>query len=53
MYSIPYNTYRISQKNNIQMAVYPPTESFDGYSDEPGVRPSSVRPYVNIFVSAQ
>ena len=42
MYSIPYNTYRISRINN------PPTERFGGYSDEPGVRP-----YVNIFVSAQ
>ena len=32
---------------------YPPTERFGGYSDEPGVRPSSVRPSLNIFVSAQ
>ena len=25
---------------------YPPTERFGGYSDEPGVRPLSVRPSV-------
>ena len=31
---------------------YPPTESSGGYSNEPGVGLSSVRPSVNIFVSA-
>ena len=29
---------------------YPPTERFGGYSDEPGVRPSSVRPSVRPYV---
>ena len=28
-----------------------PTERFGGYSDEPGIRQSSVHPSVNIFVS--
>ena len=41
----------------VDFLFYPPTERFGGYSDEPGVRPSSVRPSqrpsVNIFVSAQ
>ena len=29
---------------------YPPTERFGGYSDEPGVRPSSVRLFVRPYV---
>ena len=36
---------RIS-KNIVSTPFYLPTERFGGYSDEPGVRPSSVRPSV-------
>ena len=49
-----FDKRQIAQQNS--MFFLSPTERFGGYSDEPGVRPSSVRPFVrpfvNIFVSA-
>ena len=38
---------------NMGFHFYPLTERLGGYSDEPGVRTSSIRPSVNIIVSAQ